>query len=681
MPSTKQLPLHLETKLEDLYLVGPTLVKRFKKLGISTLKELLYLLPNRFEDRRPLQTPLNQLPLPVKITLKGTIKKSKSRFSLHGLPIQIFSLSYQNQPVQVIFYNQPYLLKTLKPGLQVAFWGELQLEYPGYRLEAAGYEIITSKHPIHSLDIIPIYPETKGLTNKMIRRILIFYLQKASFLFKEYLPNFILTQEGYPPLPRALLQLHQPHSIQEGEKAKERFLFEEVLAYQIGSQLKRKEWQEKTSLFQSSITPQQVIPIIEKTSQLKLSPSQKEVLSQILLDLKQKRPMNRLLLGDVGSGKTLVAATTAYATYLSGWRTVLMTPTEVLAKQTTEKFRSYLPANLKVGLHTQSHKEKSEDWNILIGTHALLWQKSLKNIGLVVVDEQHRFGVRQRSKLTQTNPSPHILTMTATPIPRSLALTLFGHLDLSYLEPLPNKEKQTKTYLLKPYQVNQAYNWLVKELSRHPEKRAFIITPLIENSEKETMKDIKAVTALYQQLGKKYSNFPHFGLLHGRLKAKEKEKVIKEFREGKIKALISTSVVEVGIDIPQANIIIIEGAERFGLAQLHQLRGRVGRLGQQSYCFLIPTKLTTQSIKRLHLLTKITSGHQLAEYDLKLRGPGQIFGLAQHGFPNELLPFLTNPLLLSKAQKYSQEIASHLDRYPRLQESYLQGKIKDIILN
>ncbi len=682
MPSTNNQPLQLETPVEELYLVGPAIAKRLKKLEITTLRDLLYLLPHRFEDRHPIQTPLDQLLLPAKVTIVGQIKEKQTKYSSRGLSLQIFFITYQNREIEVVFYNQPFLMKTIKKGMKVAFWGELQPYYQSYRLEASGYEIITNRPAIHSLGIIPIYPETRGLTNKMLRRIIIFYLQKiTNYLFKEYLPSFILEKEGYPQLPQALFHLHQPSTIAEGEKAKERFLFEEVLAYQIGIQLKKKEWQTKKSLFQNKINTSQIIQEVETASQLVLSPSQKENISQILTDLKKDKPMNRLLLGDVGSGKTLVAAAAAYATFLNGWRTVLMTPTEVLAQQTAKKLRSYLPQTVKVGLHTQSHKEKEDNWQILVGTHALLWRKKLEKVGLIVIDEQHRFGVKQRSKLIEPTTSPHVLTMTATPIPRSLALTLFGHLDLSYLEPLPQKKKQTKTYLLKPHQIEQAYDWLVEKITKNPSERAFIITPLIESSKKETMKDIKAVTELYKQLKQKYSNFPYFGLLHGRMKAKDKETIIHQFQEGKIKILVSTSVVEVGIDIPQADIIIIEGAERFGLAQLHQLRGRVGRLGQPSYCFLIPTKLTTKSLKRLRLLTKISSGHQLAEYDLKLRGPGQVFGLAQHGFPAELLPFLTNLPLLSKAQKYSQLIIPHLEKYPHLQELYLQGKIKDIILN
>ncbi len=671
--------INLETPIKDLYLIGPALAKRFANLGLKTLRDLFYFLPNRFEDRRLPNRPLSQLELPERVTLAGIIEKADNLFSRRGLSRQQFLIIFKNQPIKITFYNQIYLLKTLKPGTKVAVWGKLSQTPAGYQLEAVNYEVLTAKPAIHSLAIIPIYPETRGLTNKTIHKIILFYLNKLNFLLpQEYLPDFILKKENYPLIGQAFKDLHQPATLARAEKAKERFLFEQILIYQINVSLKRQEWQKKQSRFENQLKTEKIIQDLQTSSNLKLSPSQSESLKTILTDLSQNRPMNRLLLGDVGSGKTLIAAGAAYATILNSWRAILMTPTDVLAKQTFLKFKDYLPRQVKIGLYTQTKKYPKDDWQILIGTQALLWKNNLEKVGLIVIDEQHRFGVRQRSQLINGLKPPHILTMSATPIPRSLALTFFGHLDLSYLEPLADKVKQTKTYLLKPGQVIKAYDWIIKQLSQNQDQRAFIITPLIDVSAKETMKDIKAVTSLYQQLVEKYPRFPYFGLLHGRLKAKEKDKIINQFKAGKIKVLISTSVVEVGIDISQANIILIEGAERFGLAQLHQLRGRVGRVGQKSYCFLAPTKFSSKSYRRLKYLTYVHSGHKLAEYDLKLRGPGQVFGLAQHGFPKELFPLLNDVSLLAKAQKYGREISQKWGQFSNLQEFYLQGKIKDI---
>ncbi|NOY15064.1 MAG: ATP-dependent DNA helicase RecG [bacterium] len=668
----------LDTPVKDLYLIGPALAKRFNKLGVNTLKDLFYLLPNRWEDRR--LTPPSRLQPQTKVAIKGAVQSTQTIRSRRGLSLQILHIIYQNLPVQVVFYNQPYLIKTLKPGSQAVFWGKIDKDISGFRLEAAGYEIIQNGKPlIHSLKIVPIYPETKGLTNKQIRRVINFYLTKfASLLPPEFLPAFILTAQKYPSYPQAFFHLHAPTSTAQAQQAKQRFLFETLLVYQINTAVKQAQWRQKRPIFSLTAGIAAKLPsLIQKSSRLTLSPSQKDNLTTILTSMQAKKPMNRLLLGDVGSGKTLVAAGAACAAHLAGYQTILMTPTEVLAQQTYQKFTSYLPSDINISLHTQSNKKKGDDWHILIGTHALLFRSQPKTVGLVIIDEQHRFGVRQRTKSIDTDPTPHVLTMSATPIPRTLVLTLFGHLDVSYLEPLPDQIKNTTTHLLRPEHLAKAYQWIIDQVNQF-DCRAFIVTPLIEDSAHETMKDIKAVTSLYRQLTLKFPAFSNFGLLHGRLKPKEKEQIINQFKTGQVKILISTSVIEVGIDIPQANIILIEGAERFGLAQLHQLRGRVGRLGQKSYCLLAPTKFTSSIYKRLKLLTRIHSGHQLAEWDLKLRGPGQIFGLAQHGFPKELFPLLNDIKLTHQAKLYAQKIAPQLSSYPNLQDYLNQVKIKDI---
>ncbi len=676
MPSSTQTTLN--TPLDQLYLIGSKLAKRFQKLEVKTLKDLFYLLPNRYEDRT--LTPLSGLASASFVTIKGQIQTAQAHRSRRGLSIQTFTLLYHSLPVKVVFYNQPFLLKTLKPATLISTWGKLTKDISGYRLEATGYEILKpNTPPIHSLGIIPIYPETKGLTNKQIRRLINFYLdQFSSLLPPEFIPDFILKELNYPAYPHAFFHLHKPQNLKQAETAKQRFLFETLFVYQLNSALKQIQWQTKKSVFALPDKIARQIPqLLSDSSHLTLSPSQTQNLQIITSNMQSNQPINHLLLGDVGSGKTLVAAGVAYATYLSGYKTVLMTPTEVLAQQTYHKFQSYLPDKINIALHTQSHKTNHDNWDVLIGTHALLFRRKFKDVGLVVIDEQHRFGVRQRTKLIDTNPTPHILTMSATPIPRTLVLTLFGHLDVSYLEPLPNQIKNTKTYLLKPAQLDKAYQWIINQTLKSSAK-AFIVTPLIEASDHETMKDIKALTTLYQQLTQKFPNFNAFGLLHGKMKAKEKDDIINKFKQGQIKILISTSVIEVGIDIPEANIILIEGAERFGLAQLHQLRGRVGRLGQKSYCFLAPTKLTPSIYKRLKLLTHIHSGHQLAEWDLKLRGPGQIFGLAQHGFPKEIFPLLNDLKLTRQAKLYAQKIIKNLNTYPHLQDYLNQVKIKDI---
>ncbi len=397
--------------------------------------------------------------------------------------------------------------------------------------------------------------------------------------------------------------------------------------------------------------------------------------------------MNRLLEGDVGSGKTVVAAVTTWTSHLNGFQSALMAPTEILAQQhfktLKELFKNF---KLKIKLITSSTKKPPvtchlSPVNLFIGTHALLFkQASFENLGLVIIDEQHRFGVKQRSRLVKKGRMPHILTMTATPIPRSVALTLYADLNLSILDEMPPGRGKTKTWIVPPKKRAAAYQWIEKEILKN-KAQAFIICPLIEESTKESMKNIRAATAEFERLQEK--TFPHLklGLIHGRMKAQTKDKVLKAFRQGKIKILVATPVVEVGIDIPQANIIIIEAAERFGLAQLHQLRGRVGRDEREAYCFLFSEGASEKSLKRLSYLTTAKSGGELAEYDLNLRGPGELMGTRQHGFLNLKAASFTDFDLIKETKEAAHQLFPQLEGLPRLQKKLSECKIIDIAPN
>lgn len=408
-----------------------------------------------------------------------------------------------------------------------------------------------------------------------------------------------------------------------------------------------------------------------KTLPFKLTSDQEKAYEAIIHDIDQMTPMNRFLQGDVGSGKTIVALLAAYATTLAGKKVLYMAPTELLALQHAETFKKFLsPLGITIVIQTGSKKEAKTlpQGDIFIGTHALLNSSFTQSIGLVIIDEQHRFGVKQRAQLKSKGDAPHLLTMTATPIPRTVALTAFGELDMSVIETLPTGRKPIKTYVVTPQKRKDGYEWIKKQI-RETGVQVFVICPLVDESTSETMTSVKAATAEYETLKHEFDTFT-VGLLHGRMKPNEKEKVLDDFRDKKLNLLVSTSVVEVGIDIPNAGIMIIEGAERFGLSQLHQLRGRIGRGGDQAHCLLFASPGSPPA--RLHHFASTTKGMELAEYDLKERGPGNIFGIEQHGFMDIKFASLTDSVLIEKTQRaVAQFLARHsIDDFP-----YLKNKI------
>ena len=453
---------------------------------------------------------------------------------------------------------------------------------------------------------------------------------------------------------------------------------------------KKSEWQSKIRQKPFQIYNHKIMDLM-KSLPFKLTQAQQKVIKEIFADLFSTKPMNRLLEGDVGSGKTVVACITAYVSFLNGFQTIFMAPTEILAQQhyiTVSKLLE--PFGIKAILLTGNKKFKadnSKEINIFVGTHALLYKKDIyKNPGLIIIDEQHRFGVEQRTFLSEkiTAEVPHVLTMTATPIPRSLALTFYGDLDLSIIDEMPLGRKRIKTFFTPHEKRLNAYKWIETEIIKsNYKKQAFIIYPLIEESQSETMKDIKAATTEYEKLQKHFQKL-RIGLLHGRLKSKEKDKIVDKFRNKQIQILVSTSVVEVGIDIPDASIMIIEHADRFGLAQLHQLRGRIGRNDIESYCFLFSDSSNPQIINRLRVLEKEYLGIKLSEIDLSLRGPGEVFGLKQHGLPNLKVASLTDYELIKKTKATAVKLWEHdpkLDQYPNLRDKLNSIKAKAIALN
>lgn len=589
-----------------------------EKLNIFSNEDLLHHYPFRYED--------------LTNAVSGIIVSSRNLYTRSGKTIQKIIVKTDSGNQEITWFNQPYLIKTLIPGAKISFSGN-------------NYELITGGPLIHTGRLVPVYPETKGVSSKWLRRRIYNLLQQTKI--QDWLPEPIRKKYHLINLSSALQQIHFPENQAQVDAATKRLSFDELFLLQLEAIEHQKTWKGKKLSHQLNLDQEKILNLIASLP-FSLTQTQNLCLRQILSDLEKNQPMNRLLQGEVGSGKTVIAAIAMYVAYLNGYQSYLMAPTEILANQHFQTLKTvFAKTGIKIGLITGSTKTATGD--TFVGTHALLFRKlDLSKLGLVVIDEQHRFGVKQRSQLiSQTKTTPHLLTMTATPIPRTVALTVYSDLDFSILDEMPSGRKIVKTWVVPLEKRLDAYRWIEKEITAH-HTQAFIVCPLIEPSEKETMKDIKAVTQEFNQL-KSVFNELKLGLIHGRLKNKQKDNILEEFRKNKINILVATPVIEVGIDFPNATIMIIENAERFGLAQLHQLRGRVGRSEKKSYCLIFSSNRS--AIKRLKYLETNCSGLKLAELDLKLRGPGDLYGLKQHGFLQLKLASLTDINLINLSRQ------------------------------
>jgi len=695
--------MELKTPIENLSRVGPIYQKKLKKLGIKTLEDLLLHFPHRYEDFSNLK-PISEVKLGEKVCLQGQIKKiENSRTWKKRMTLTQALVQDDSGAIRVVWFNQPYLTNTLKKGDQVCLAGKTSLAEEGIFLSNPAYEKIGSKTGLtHTGRIIPIYPETEGLSSRWLRFIIKPLLLKTKSKISETLPPEIRKNYGFLDISEALWQIHFPDSLEKAELAKKRFSFEELFYISL--------WvlREKQKIAKEKAIPVPInLPLIQgfiKNLPFSLTNAQKKAGWQILKDMEKPRPMNRLLEGDVGSGKTIVAMLGILNAAQAGFQTAFMTPTEILAKQHFKTLAEMLKDNgLRLGLLTGksskifSKKEEEikqkellektakGEIDVLVGTHALIQEKvSFNKLVFVIVDEQHRFGVEQRAKLCrQKNLIPHLLSMTATPIPRTLALTLYGDLDLSLLDEMPKGRKKIITKIISPRLRPKAYEFIKKEVEKG--NQVFVICPRIEpaednkktnnNSAKTGWAEVKAVTKEYEKLSKEVFPELKIAMLHGKIKSKEKEKIMSDFKKGKINILVSTSVVEVGVDIPNATVMMIEGAERFGLAQLHQFRGRVGRSDKQSYCLLFTESGARKTWQRLKALISSENGFELAEKDLQIRGPGEIFGARQWGIPDLAMASLKDIFLVEKSRQAAKEI---LEKDPQLKKYTLKKKrLKD----
>lgn len=612
----------------ELPLVGPGYSKKLSKLGIETVWDLFHHVPFRFLDFSK-NINISDLQMGETATIKGVVTSYVNQYTKKGKPMQIVTVADETGKVNAIWFNQIYLSKTFREGTQVALAGELNWMGRNKAIIAPEYEIIKDNESlIHTGKLIPIYPETAGITSKWLRRRIFEAWKRYKESIEEFLPQEVLDKYHLENLTSALEKVHFPKSLEEFERGKERLAFNELLILHSLNMKRKRDWNKNKT--QKLKVDEAKINKFISAFPFKLTKSQEKVVQEILDNLQKDIPMNRILEGDVGSGKTVVAAIAMYVSFLNNKQSILMAPTQILANQHFATLKSLFDNKLKIGIWTANRKS-TEEFDILVGTHALLNKKiNFKKIGLVVIDEQHKFGVNQRNALLGKS-TPHVLTMTATPIPRTVALTFFGDLDLSILNELPKGRQKIVTWVVPIEKRENGYKWVENKI-KSEKVQAFVVCPLIEESDAETMADVKAVKSEYEKLQNKFKDLK-IGLLHGKVKAKEKNEIIESFQKGKIEMLVTTPVVEVGIDIPNATVMIIEASDRFGLASLHQLRGRVGRGTKKSYCLLMTESINEKAQLRLNAMTKIHSGFELSELDLALRGPGEIYGTKQSGIP------------------------------------------------
>jgi ATP-dependent DNA helicase RecG len=660
------------TALEDIGLdspiialsgIGPTQSRRLARLGVNTVRDMVYFFPRRYDDFSTLKT-INQLEYGEEVTIMARVENVSTRRTRSGKIIVKAVLDDGSGVIEATWFNQPHLGRQLKPKRQVVVSGRVDEFLGRLTFQSPEWEPL-DRQLLHTARLVPIYPLTDGLSARWLRKTVKRTVDYWSHRMPDHLPDGLRERVGLLDLETALRQLHFPDDLNRLERARYRLAFDELFLIQIGVLRQRHEWQSE---------PGQVVPVDDDTLErfilglpFVLTSAQQRALGEIVQDLRCDRPMNRLLQGDVGSGKTVVAAAAMALTTAAGVQTALMAPTEILAEQHYRTITQLLGAlgaaqgdtaqtrtdvRLLTGSTPQPEREviyhglADGSIGVVIGTHALIQEGvEFKNLALAITDEQHRFGVAQRAALRQKGYNPHMLVMTATPIPRSLALTVYGDLDLSIIDEMPPGRRPVQTRVLLPTERERAYGFVRSQIERG--RQAFIICPLVEESEK-----IEAKAAIEEHRRLQNQIFPNLrlGLLHGRMKGEEKEDVMGQFVRGELDILVSTSVVEVGIDVPNASVMLIEGANRFGLAQLHQFRGRVGRGEHESYCILIADSTTAASEERLAAVEETDDGFALAETDLELRGPGEFFGTRQSGLPDLRVAGLADVRLLEVAR-------------------------------
>lgn len=658
--------MDLQTPIREVSKSYKMYAGRLEKLGIRKLEDFLYHIPFRYEDYS-IVSKISDLQSGETVTVKGEVTEIKNQYTRRFKTIQRAKVKDSSGTIDIIWFNQPFIPKSVNKGDFISVSGKVGENKVRILMQSPEYEVIDDleSKTIHTGRLVPVYPETKGISSKWIRRQTHTVFSNHKDKIIEHFPYSILEKAQLVGLNEAIEHIHFPNSLDDVLKGKNRLSFDELFFLHLAGLYRKKEW-EKPSSYKPLIYSnfKKKLEVFTKKLPYSLTKAQEKAISEIIFDLTSPKPMNRLLQGDVGSGKTIVATTTMYLCFLNGFKSILMAPTEILAQQHFKTISDLLsPFGVKVELLTGSRKVKDDNFDILIGTHAVLYSKlDLKNLKLVVVDEQQRFGVTQRAQIRKKGEGVNFLTMTATPIPRTIALTLYGNLSLSYLDEMPKGRIRIRTWLVPPAKRESAYKWIEEQIKNG--NQTFIICPFIEES--ESMQTVKAAKIEYERLTKEVFPNLKLGILHGKLTSKEKDDVLNKFKNKKLDILVSTPVVEVGIDIPNATIMMIEEAERFGLAQLHQLRGRVGRSSKQSYCLLFTSSKNEKTLSRVKAMETMHLGAELAELDLKLRGPGTLYGVMQHGALELKVASFSDFDLIEKTKKVALEIFPKIHKFPEL---------------
>lgn len=704
----------LNTPITQLNRVGATAGKALARLGVKTAQDLLLYFPYRYDDFRRV-VPVNELVEGEAVTIKVKLSNIAGRRSFkRKLTVTEALAGDDSGSVRIIWFNQPYIAKTLKTGDELYISGTVEKDMLGPKFNSPSFEKVKpGVAPAHTARLVPIYPLTKGVSAKQIRFLLSTIIDLAPEL-PEWLPPEVLDSEDLTPYANAVVGMHYPEDETEHKLAERRLKFDELLLIQMKAELARRERSALAAPHIAFREPEIKAAVADLP--FTLTGSQKVAAWEIMKDLGNHqpaltsgrgRPMNRLLSGDVGSGKTVVAGLALYLAKLNGCQSTVMAPTEILAYQHFLTLKKLFGDKFSIALLTNEYADfdgvvknitharqrkallselASGHIDVIVGTQALLVDDvGFKNLGLVVVDEQHRFGVAQRrlmkQKVNLSGRSAHFLSMTATPIPRSLALVMFGDLDVSLIPELPPGRKPIASRLVPPSKRDVAYDFVRKLIKQG--QQMFVVCPLIEQTAPggEAGKvsgalEKKTVMTEYEKLSKKI--FPEFkvGYLHGKMKGEEKEKIMKDFKDNKTQILVSTSVIEVGVDVPNACVMLIEGAERFGLAQLHQFRGRVGRGDKQSFCFLFTDNYNPRTRERLEFFVAHDNGFALAEKDLELRGPGEVYGTEQSGLSDLKFARLTDEPLIAAARQQAHKLVGDLKKYPAVNERVKQWESK-----
>lgn len=683
----------LDLPVKFLKGVGPARSEKLGKLDIWTVRDILYTFPHRYEDRRTL-TPLRNLVDGETASVIARVVSSSTRKTRRkGFNITEAAITDGESFASVIWFNRRGLERIFLPGVQVAFYGKIERKYGKPQLTSPDFEILENDDQISEFSrIVPVYPTTFGLYQKWLRKFISTCIKLFLGKMKEFLPPEVVAGNELMSLRDAITQMHYPSDRDAWKKARKRLAFDEFFLLQAGLAMRKRAGE--TKVVKAPVLSSSGFMLSEEASKMfpfPLTSAQIRVIGEIYEDLERDVPMNRLLQGDVGSGKTVIAVLSMLVAAKNGYQSAFMAPTEILAQQHFQKLTRYFKGqDLEIAFLTGSMNgsirkkclEKIEQGkvDIVVGTHAL-FQESVRysRLGLAVIDEQHRFGVLQRGALRMKGQNPHVLVMTATPIPRTLTLSVYGDLSVSVMNEMPPGRKKITTRWVRPYRLEDLKDFLRRQVQRG--RQIYWICPLIEESE-----SIQAVSLAerYEKLKISLGDM-RVQFLHGQMATSDKDRVMSDFEKGKIDLLISTTVIEVGVDVPNATVMVIEDATRFGLSQLHQLRGRVGRSSLQSYCFLLAEPTSEESKKRLKTMCSTENGFMIAEADLRLRGPGEVCGIRQHGITDfKVADLIRDRELLELAREQAFKIVDQDDllvQTPLLRDEVFRrvGKVLELV--